>query len=527
MNPIRANRSLRTQPAVGGPLRALPGLALVLTIAVSGCSMFNSDSGKPEPDALSNVIGKIKESGNSNTPLGRTSGKISEKVKLAGGLSLGETENLAFTPQSLGQALVELIDQEKWNSSRSLLGLYPDIVTRILMNDGGYGLTSKQITTIAKLFDKRWNADGQGDWASLVNASALNGNTKEFLRLRMEFLRQLEENNVNGALDLNLLDVLGKRDSTLARAEALRLEGIAYLMTGDHRRSTEYLATSVQMLESSHPYLASQTGLLLGEALRHAGETEAWKSSWTNAVVIQSRWIADRELSDPAFWRKAAFLRPNSQPWPSSVIRRLEHSLRNQNLEFGSDQTMAEEAVVWATVGIQSLKRHESQNAILAFKKSEALVTSSSLKSELQMQQALAMIDGGQQGPASAILLRLSSQSNLLSDRAKAILATLKLQNGSLAQGMNLLQSAIKTANQWPTSERLRAQADYGLAYLMLGREEQGIALLNQVHAEFIKLGSYDHAAQCLVNIATYYDKTDQRPHHRTAVARLKELETF
>ena len=79
------------------------------------------------------------------------------------------------------------------------------------------------------------------------------------------------------------------------------------------------------------------------------------------------------------------------------------------------------------------------------------------------MQQALAMIDGGQQGPASAILLRLGSQSSLLGDRAKAILATLKLQNGSLAQGMNLLQSAIKTSSQWPAHERLRAQADYGL----------------------------------------------------------------
>ena len=43
------------------------------------------------------------------------------------------------------------------------------------------------------------------------------------------------------------------------------------------------------------------------------------------------------------------------------------------------------------------------------------------------MQQALAMIDSGQQGPASAILLRLGSKPSLLGDRSKAILATLKL----------------------------------------------------------------------------------------------------
>lgn len=73
------------------------------------------------------------------------------------------------------------------------------------------------------------------------------------------------------------------------------------------------------------------------------------------------------------------------------------------------------------------------------------------------------MIDGGQPGPASAILIGLGSGENVLADRARAILASLKLQNGSLAQGMNLLQVAIETSNQWPTSERLRAQADMGL----------------------------------------------------------------
>ena len=194
---------------------------------------------------------------------------------------------------------------------------------------------------------------------------------------------------------------------------------------------------------------------------------------------------------------------------------------------FGSDQTTDSEAVIWAIVGTQSLKRHESQNAILAFKKSEALVGSNSLKEELQMQQALAMIDGGQPGPGSAILLRLGSKSTLLGDRAKAILATLKLQNGSLAQGMNLLQSAIKTSSQWPMAERLRAQADYGLAFLMRGKEEQGIKLLNSVYSQFVAEKSFDHASQCLENIATYYQKTDQTAKYKSIAARMKRLESY
>jgi hypothetical protein len=264
---------------------------------------------------------------------------------------------------------------------------------------------------------------------------------------------------------------------------------------------------------------------LLGEAFRHANQLEQWQKSWLTAIELQSQYAVEGELKDPAFWSKAAFLRPVSAEWPAEVIGQLEHSLRNENLEFGFSESSIDEAVVWATIGIQSLKRHESQNSILAFKKSEALVNGVSLREELQMQQALAMIDGGQQGPASAILLRLGSQPSLLGDRAKAILATLKLQNGSLAQGMNLLQSAIKTSSQWPAHERLRAQADYGLAYLMRGREEQGIGLLNYVYDEFIKLQSYEDASQCLANIATYYEKTDQKAKHRIALKKLQSFE--
>ena len=208
--------------------------------------------------------------------------------------------------------------------------------------------------------------------------------------------------------------------------------------------------------------------------------------------------MAERGLNDPSFWKKAAFLRPVSTPWPDQVIERLEKALAKEGLRFPASKSTDKEAVVWAIVGTQSLKRHESQNAILSFKKCEALVGDRSLKEELQMQQALSMIDSGQQGPASAILLRLGSTNSLVGDRAKAILATLKLQNGSLAQGMNLLQSAIASSAQWPAAERLRAQADYGLAYLMRGKEEQGVSLINQVYGEFVRHKNFDHAAQCL-----------------------------
>jgi hypothetical protein len=383
------------------------------------------------------------------------------------------------------------------------------------------------LTEIAKLFDEQWGSAGQDSWLNYVQAIKSGGPASEFAKSRSQFRKLLENNHPDKALDLKLSRTANEELSLIAHAEALRLEGIAHMMLENDRECRDRFARAIELLEARHPYQASQIGLLMGEAHRHAGALDEWKSSWQSAIEIQSRWLAQRGLHDPSFWKRAAFLRPVSTPWPADVIGRLENSLRDENLEFSSGQTANIEAVVWAIIGIQSLKRHESQNAILALKKSEALVDSKSLKEELQMQQAFAMIDGGQAGPASAILLRLGSKPGLLGDRAKAILATLKLQNGSLAQGMNLLQSSIKTSNQWPTSERLRALADYGLAYLMRGREKQGIELLNSVHSEFVKEKSFDHAAQCLANMATYYEKTDQMSRKKEVVARMKRLEAY
>ncbi len=505
-------------------MRTLIGCVICVATGITGCSMLKLDSDRSGSDIVKSALAKAKKPFQTGSSPERITSGSHEKVRLAGGLALGQTDNVAFTPEALADVFSDLIALDKRNSVRGLVALYPDVVTKILLDAAG-SLSESDKTEIAKLFDQKWKGSGNDRWESFVSSTrpVIKGTT--FVQSRVEFLNLVEDDQIEAALDLKLSRTYSDASSVFIQAESVRLEGIAHLMLGDHRQSIISLNEAMSLLESTHPYHASQVGLLLGEAYRQAGRNDEWKASWRSAIDIQSRWLAKRGLSDPTFWSKAAFLRPASTDWPISAIRRLEHSLRNENLEIGSDQASANEAVVWAFVGTQSLKRHESQNAILAFKKSEALISSIEIKEELQMQQALAMIDGGQQGPASAILIRLGSKPTLLGDRSKAILATLKLQNGSLAQGMNLLQSAIKTSNQWPTTERLRSQADYGLAYLMRGKEEQGIALLNQVHDEFVKEKSVDHAAQCLANIATYYEKTDQPAKHKTAVARMKQLE--
>lgn len=499
--------------------------------------MFKINDKNANSDVLNETLATKTKSPSVSSPavpdrsIPQSTDSSKQQVRLEGGLQFGDTDNLAYTVKELTDVLNEFVEAEKFNSVRSLIKLYPDLIAQILINANGNSISWTHLVRVAKLFDEQWSRNDSKRWQNHIQNISRNRKATRLIETQTEFLRRIEINKPNAALELHLSQLLWDDAGAITTAEVHRLEGIAYLMIEDDRRCIQSFEKSLRVLENNHPYQASRIGLLLGETHRHAGALESWKSNWEKAIDIQSRWLVERGLVDPAFWKKAAFLRPVSTEWPAVVVHRLASSLKHDNLDFDADRdadrASDNEAVVWAVIGTQSLKRHESQNAILAFKKSEALASNLLLKQELQMQQAIAMIDRGQPGPASAILLRLGSKPNLLGDRAKAILATLKLQNGSLAQGMNLLQSAIKTSNQWPTSERLQAQADYGLAYLMRGREKLGIQLLNQVYDEFVKHDNFQHAIQCLENIAAYYEATDQPSMHKTTVKRIKELDSF
>jgi len=61
----------------------------------------------------------------------------------------------------------------------------------------------------------------------------------------------------------------------------------------------------------------------------------------------------------------------------------------------------------------------------------------------------------------------------------------------------------------------------------MRGKEEQGVSLINQVYGEFVRHKNFDHAAQCLSNLAAYYQKTEQTAMYRETMKRLESLESL
>ena len=95
-------------------------------------------------------------------------------------------------------------------------------------------------------------------------------------------------------------------------------------MNEDYENSIKSLSRARTLQEKSQPIQASHTGLLLGEAFRHAEKIEQWQESWLKAIELQSRYAVEGHLKDPAFWSKAAFLRPVS----AQVAARSDRSIR-------------------------------------------------------------------------------------------------------------------------------------------------------------------------------------------------------
>ena len=505
--PVSANQSaslLRTSLIV-----------LLMVMFSAGCSLFKRDD---HQDA--DILRRIDEQGDK---LSTQMNQASENVRFEAGLLLGETENPAFTTDEFNDLVVELVENQRWRTLYTMVGRYPDLVTTLLIRADAGNIGIQNLRQIARFVDEQAavsKSEAAKSWQTYIETATSSENT--FAQKRIEFLRELEANRPTAALKLDLLDFASKK-SDLMLAESHRLMGIAHLMLEDYQSSLRQFNLSKATVSKSSPYYATKVGLLLGEAHRHAGKKEQWKKTWQQTVETR---IADCPLwIDPSFWQKSAFLRPVSQPWPRVVIESLRRKLAEKGLGRFPESSSADEAVVWAMIGIESLARHEAQNAILAFKKAEAIVSHRRLTAELQMQQALAMTDAGQNGPASAILLRLSSQSGMIGDRAKAILASMKLQNGSIAQGMNLLQSAIKSSGDWPEEERLKAHADFGLALLMRGRQQQGVQLLQQVHEQFASIQKYDHATQCLWNLAKYFENQENESTRQVYLDQIRSFE--
>lgn len=513
----------------------LVGLSLAW---MTGCSWFNVDGDSEENlleklsrnDSGDSLLDKLKNRGKSETP--PMDQGVNNKIRWDGeGIVLGEIDSSVFTTTTFLETIEQLTRDKRYSTINNLVRKYPDVALLTLQEANPLNQDRDALQRIASSFDTQWctqRGTGASGWQSyLVDLTATSRKSKSLLDLKNRFWQHLRNHEPKQALALRLTRNIPQSTDVVVAAEFHRLEAIALMMDDQFDLAIQQLRKAIGPLQNYSAYQTSRLNLLLGEFYRHNGDLDLWKDSWANAVSQQAQLLNREGLMDPGFWNRAAYLRPAKTNWPSETIVQLRNHIAN--LQIPLPQRTHDESIVWLAIGLQHNERQEGQNAVLAFKKSEATSLDPAFKNQCHLFQARSMVLAGQPGAASAILIRLISQheGTPLADRARAILGAMKLQNGAIGQGINLIESSIQTVDQWPRSERLRAQADYGLALLVSGKEDNGLRVLDQVQQEFQSLRLFDDLQQVLWNKAKYFEKTEQSQRLASARDELGALETL
>jgi|GEM_PF-1432147 len=494
--------------------------SLLILAGLAGCHSLDLNPTAPVASSAANPVAK-----NNARP---TPGK---DLRIAGsGLMLGKTDNVAFEDHEFAKILSGLLQEQKLATVKHLVRTYPDITMSLMMNGPCDELDFGHTRQVAEIVDITWNrnAAGTGAWETYIELCASQDGENSFHALRRQHLELLTNNSPKAALDLGLTKRARESGSEIALLEAIRLEATAHSLAGNYRQCIQSIESILVRAGDQFPVQASRMLLLIADASRHLGNMELCSANWSRATELESQTMKSRGFHDPAFWKQAAFQRPVDSDWPAPVVANIREVLDRSGLQYPDSlhNDSCRESILWALVGVQSLKRHESQNAILAFKKAEGLVATKDLKNELLLQQALSMLDAGQAGPASAILFRLTTESGLIASRSRGILGSLKLQHGSIEQGLNLLTSAIPSADRWPLDEKLRAQSDLALATLIRTEESAGMDMLEDTILQFVDRGLFGDTVQALTNIARYYETKKNVSQHTHALQRLQEFES-
>ena len=108
-----------------------------------------------------------------------------------------------------------------------------------------------------------------------------------------------------------------------------------------------------------------------------------------------------------------------------------------------------------------------------------------------------------------------------------ATLGTAKLRAGGTKQGFNLLQRAVEEDESIDWPGRAEAEADLGLAYLLVGNEQHGLHWLHRAQARFESAGAHGHLVQSLENEMQYLRQAKKPKEAKAIQKRLSALQAI
>lgn len=459
------------------------------------------------------------------------------RVRAGGGdgFALGDVDQPACTPAQFLQRAAELLRAGQVVSADRYVERYPDIALAVLREPAGVPAPPEILARVAQRHDQQCSrvAPNAGWTALLADRAARPEVYTPYDEKRRQFMSCLQNGNARECLAMGVLEAPAGAPGTMLSIDALRLAGIAQVLDGQARSAAATLEKAVGLALRDHPYQAVSLLLLLSDAQRRSEDSARAELSWNQAALLAGELLDGRPpVVDPILWERVAYLRPVNCAWPPEVRRRLAEV--NTAFAIVPDPRQAvspggvsalEEAPLWIAIGHWRLARDEAQAALVALKRAESSTVDNYIGQRLQLAQARSLAHLGQPGPATAIAIRLAGENDpRISRPAIAMAGALKLQQGGVQQGFNLLRHGVEEepACQWP--ERAEAEADLGLAYLLMGDETNGLRWLHTAQQGFEAAGQHEQLVQCLENEAAYLKQAKKND---LAAAVRKRLQTM
>lgn len=206
-------------------------------------------------------------------------------------------------------------------------------------------------------------------------------------------------------------------------------------------------------------------------------------AAWQRAVDVATAALrSNPRLADPWAWRRALELQPASRSWPAAADAALAATVP----ELRGSGELAPTTAAWFAIGEQHRRRDEPLAALVAFRRVEELANAPLPKALAQVGQARALLAGGRNGDARAVLeTSLRSDDAAVKACAVAMLAALELAAERPAVARQLLDQALGPAGDRAFPLRGGALLNRGIACCLLGDAEAGQRSLATARAVF------------------------------------------
>ena len=510
------------------------GLLLVAGSLSLGCQRWSSDSVAEQwPSPLkyfaSDSAPVAAESASPNEQSRSTIIPKAREIRFDGQqIVLGDSEGVAISPPDLVAELRASISGGQWTTAQRLTLHHSDTARQALFQSSVSESSDLAIRLVASALDR---VQGGSDWNRLLQDRAARAWVHEsFESLYRQVLSSMQNGDMSSAMSGELPVLAERTGQGVLVAEAWRLVGIAHLISGAPEQA---ISAWQQALNNPALDLAMRADLTSLQAIawkrmdREAEAVASWHDSMRVALELTRR---DSQWTDHRFWKRAVEFGESRADWPVDIAQELRViCARELGPAFAQPRptlsSVQSEAIVWSYVGVLSMRCDLPQAALVAFKRGELGLTGQE-QGWLRLAQAHALTQVGQAQAAVMLLGTLANEADpTLKQAAQATLGSVRASNGSIEQGLALLERSLTelAAEQW--SGQAAYRADLGLAYLMVGRSQQGLEQLHLAQHQFQTSGDWVALVQSLENEAKFHEATEHPELAQAARQRILAIE--